>query len=61
LRSSNVPLSDSLVEICVINPKPVSKIDDQSMPEPSNIELSYIENLNDIRIIKDNIADATIP
>jgi hypothetical protein len=31
------------------------------MPEPSNNEFSYIENLNDIRIIKDNIADATIP
>ena len=60
-NNSKVPLSDSRVEICVIKPKPVNKIEAQRTPEPSKVDSKVIENLNDIKIMNDNIADATIP
>jgi hypothetical protein len=56
-----VPLSTSRVEICVIKPKPVNKIEAQRIPEPVINEFVTIENLKDIKIIKESIHDATIP
>ena len=58
---STVPLSDSLVDIWVKRPNPVNKMEAHNMPEFWRIRLSVTENLSDIRIMNDNIADATSP
>ncbi|HJM81221.1 MAG TPA: hypothetical protein QF397_00525, partial [Candidatus Poseidoniia archaeon] len=58
---STVPLSDSRVEMWVTRPNPVNKMEAHNMPEFWRIMLSTTENLSDIRIMNDNIADATSP
>ena len=58
---SIVLLSISLVAVCVINPKPVRRIETHNIPDLSITAESMMENFKDIRIISDKSAEGTMP